>query len=394
MEPTVLVITAVLACLLTAWLWTRGSASSAPEQAYQAFTGGSYFSGLDGLRAISVIAVVWTHVTGTHTLQLLNQGHKGVDFFFAISGFLVTTLLLREYRKTGQVSLRNFYVRRTLRIFPLYYAVLALYCLLVFFTLKGTPKAAQFWENLPAFATYTSNWFVSAADGGDHGVTFYFAWSLATEEQFYLFWPPLMLLILSRTKLVWMPALAALVLLAVQSLAYRAGGDGLLARILASLAPAILMGVAFAVLLNHRGIFSRLWPVLGHRAAAPALALGLLALLQLDAPGLPIRLAMAALVASVCIREDTLLHPALRWRPAVFIGTISYGVYLMHMLAANVVRKLVGHASGLDVFVGTLALVTLVAWLSFRYFEAPLLRLKSRFGAQSPSAPASLAPAS
>src|SRR5437868_5861023 len=103
--------------------------------AYQAFMSASRFGGLDGLRAFSVVAVIWCHVTGPHTLELLNRGNKGVDLFFAISGFLVTSLLLREHRKTCGISLRNFYIRRTLRIFPLYYAVLCLYCVLVFFTL-------------------------------------------------------------------------------------------------------------------------------------------------------------------------------------------------------------------------------------------------------------------
>ena len=394
MEPSAFAVAAVIALLAT-WIWTGSAARSgvSPAKAYDGFACSRYFSGLDGLRAISVIAVVWTHVSGPHTLQLLNQGHKGVDLFFAISGFLVTTLLLREYRMTGRVSLRNFYMRRTLRIFPLYYAVLALYCLLVLFTLNGTPKAAQFWNNLPAFLTYTSNWFVSSADGGDHGVTFYFAWSLATEEQFYLFWPPLMLLILSRTKAVWMPALAAVLLIGLQMLAYEAGSASTVARIVASLAPAILMGAAFAVLLHHRSVFLAIWPVIGHAYAAPGLAALLVVLLEIDASGMPVRLVMAALVACVCVREDTLLHPVLRWRPAVFIGTISYGVYLMHMLAANVVRKVLGASTGLDVFLGTMVVVVAAAYVSYRYFETPLLRLKSKFGAVAPPAPASLAPA-
>ena len=157
------------------------------------------FSALDGLRAVSVLAVIWSHASGVHDLALLNQGRRGVDFFFAISGFLITTLLLREHSRSGGISLRDFYFRRTLRIFPLYYAVLCLYCVLAFLTLSGKPKGAEFWNNLPAFLTYTSNWFVSADHAGD-GVTFYFAWSLATEEQFYLFWPPLMVLALYAVR--------------------------------------------------------------------------------------------------------------------------------------------------------------------------------------------------
>ena len=349
---------------------------------FHSFTSTRYFSGLDALRAISVIAVIWTHVSGVHGMHLFNQGNKGVDLFFAISGFLVTTLLLREYRLNGRISLRDFYIRRTLRIFPLYYAVLALYCLLVLLTLKGTSKGSEFWNNFPAFATYTSNWFVNAENSADHGVTFYFAWSLATEEQFYLLWPTLMVLLLWKVKKDWVLVVAALALIGMKVAAVPYDGGTLLATVFASLAPAILFGAAFAVLLNNRAAFNVLYPLLARRLSAPAMAVLLLAMLQVNAYWLIVHAQMALLVACVCIREDTHLHPLLTWRPAVFMGTISYGIYLMHMLAANVVRKVLGHASGIDVFVATTLLVILLAYLSFRYFEAPILRLKSRFGAE------------
>src|SRR5204863_5681683 len=82
--------------------------------------------------------------------------------------------------------LRKFYLRRALRIFPLYYAVLALYVAMVVYVERGSRAGVEFMHNLPFFATYTSNWFVTL--GADRTI-FYFAWSLATEEQFYLVWP-------------------------------------------------------------------------------------------------------------------------------------------------------------------------------------------------------------
>lgn len=332
------------------------------------------FSGLDGLRAISVVAVIWHHVGGYHGSAILGRGHHGVDMFFAISGFLITTLLLREYSRFGAISLRNFYARRALRIFPLYYAVLAVYCLLTFLTMRDTPKAAQFWDNLPSFVTYTSNWFVDLADGG---VTFYFAWSLATEEQFYLLWPPALLLTLAGPR--WLPIAAAFALLAIQVLASSADHANLLMTVAASLSPAILLGAALAVLLNIPSCFDRVYAGLGHRAAAPVVLGAMLIAISTGAPPLAIDALMALLVASVCVREDTLLHPVLKWRPLAFLGVISYGIYLMHMLAANVVRRVVGHDSGVDVFVLTLLLVTLAAYLSYRYFESPILSHARRF---------------
>lgn len=367
------------------WLMSRGgmpaegAGGADALQAARAFSAARYFGGLDGLRGLSVLAVIWYHVAGAHEIHLLNQGNKGVDLFFAISGFLVTTLLLREYRDRGSISLANFYIRRSLRIFPLYYAILLVYCVLVFVTMRGTPKAAEFWDNLPAFLTYTSNWFVTPGDANSHGTTFYFAWSLATEEQFYLFWPALMLLALSSTRRPWVPALAAIVLIGVQVSAAAQATPGFVNTVLASLAPPILFGAILAVLLHERRTFSALYPVIGHRLMAPVTAVLLLAGLQFDANSLLLHFGMALFVASICIRGDTLLHPLLNWRPLVFVGIISYGMYLMHMLAANAARVALGRPDGIAVFAVTVLVVTVMAFLSYRFFEAPILRLKDRF---------------
>ena len=116
--------------------------------------------------------------------MLLTRANEGVSLFFVVSGFLITTLLPRERSATGNISLKSFYLRRTLRIFLVYYSILGLYVILVLE--RHTEPGAQFWYNLPFFATYTSNWFVPA---NSDRIFFLFAWSLATEEQFYLFWP-------------------------------------------------------------------------------------------------------------------------------------------------------------------------------------------------------------
>ena len=367
------------------WAWWRSlqpTYRKASESAFLTFTSTKYFSGLDALRAISVLAVIWTHVTGPHHVHFLNQGNRGVDLFFAISGFLITTLLLREHRQTGRISLSNFYIRRTLRIFPLYYAVLALYCILVYFTLRGTPKGAEFWHNLPAFATYTTNWFVSAERAGDYGVTFYFSWSLAAEEQFYLFWPPLLMLVLWQGAKNWAPAFSVLFILGFQLATQTQGSADIVRAVFASIAPAILWGVLFGVFLNDQRTFCAFWAFLGNKLVAPATLVLLLAMLQLEPNRFLTNSIMALLVATVCIQENTFLHPVLKWRPAIFIGTISYGIYLMHMLAANVVRKFVGHSFGIDVFVGTTLLVVVLAYLSYRFFESPILRLSRRLSIQ------------
>jgi hypothetical protein len=157
-------------------------------RAHEEFLRTRIFPGLDGLRCLSIVLVVAYHVSGEHT-GFLGRGYLGVALFFAISGFLITSLLLREREAHGHISLARFYGRRSLRIFPLYYAVLTVYVMLTLIFERGVERS-EFFANLPAFLTYTSNWFVPLEP--DKRIIFYFAWSLATEEQFYLMWPSVM----------------------------------------------------------------------------------------------------------------------------------------------------------------------------------------------------------
>lgn len=102
------------------------------SDSFSRFQAQQRFASLDGLRAFSILGVIWHHTAASvHGPFLGHVGAEGVSLFFAISGFLITTLLLREQRRQGQVDLKAFYVRRSLRIFPLYYATLALYVLTV-----------------------------------------------------------------------------------------------------------------------------------------------------------------------------------------------------------------------------------------------------------------------
>jgi len=141
--------------------------------------------GLDGLRALAVIAVVWHHThPGYAGVPMSHNGFLGVDVFFVLSGFLITTLLLGERAAKGSFSLTKFYIRRSLRIFPLYYAVLALLAL-YFLGSSAASQRTVFLSELPFHASYTSNWV-------HLGSLMAITWSLSTEEQFYLAWPPLL----------------------------------------------------------------------------------------------------------------------------------------------------------------------------------------------------------
>jgi peptidoglycan/LPS O-acetylase OafA/YrhL len=335
------------------------------------------FSALDGLRALSVIAIIWHHTSGLPGPVFLSRGYFAVDLFFAISGFLITTLLIREYNNHDRISLRKFYIRRTLRIFPLYYLTL-LFCIattLAHTSRRNDPVEQRFLHNLPSFATYTSNWVVEQGD------KFYFAWTLATEEQFYLLWPPLLIaaLAIGRRK-VWVPLTVLAVLVVISEGArFVVDTSTLPGRIPASLQLSILLSAAAALLASNRRGFAILASVLGRRWSAPATALILVAAIAFAPVTQLVVFLIVALVVSVCLVDRTQLHPLLQWRPLAFIGVISYGVYLFHMLCANTISAALHQTHGLVLFGVTLVAVSVAAHLSFRYFETPILRLKRRF---------------
>ena len=174
-------------------------------QPYPKFLQTRIFGSLDGLRAFSIMGVVWLHATLVspyydyfNTKPILGLGGFGVDVFFTISGFLITTLLLRERDKNGQISLRKFYIRRTLRIWPLYYVTLGFYLALVLLTQRGTGRDTIFFRYLPGYLTFTFTWL---ANWNTAGAIFGFGWSLSVEEQFYMLWTP----VLRFLRPVWPP---------------------------------------------------------------------------------------------------------------------------------------------------------------------------------------------
>lgn len=173
-----------------------------------------YFPELDGIRAIAVLSVISFHasssVPGESILATaLGVGWAGVDLFFVLSGFLITGILLDT--KTSPRALGNFYARRVLRIFPLYYAsLLVIYHLMpALHRLKNAPEEWWYW-------LYVSNW--SPSTGTAHAWLTHF-WSLAIEEQFYLMWPFVVL------ALSWRRAFRASMLLAASGLVARSAGS-------------------------------------------------------------------------------------------------------------------------------------------------------------------------
>ena len=357
---------------------------------YLRFQQTKFFSSLDGLRALSILGVIWFH-TGFgaqyyeyfNSIPVLREGAFGVDIFFAISGFLITTLLLREQRRNGCISLRDFYIRRTLRIWPLYYAVLGLYVVLVLMLEHGTDRGHQFFKYLPSYFTFTYTWF--GPQGDEPGAIFNFAWSLATEEQFYLFWPFLLAFLPRPGPVIVMIALI------LARLAFSFGWlssvlppETLSARIAGSLAVPICLGALLAHALHFPRWFDAIFKLLGRPLAAPA-ALALLAAAPVPRGhgGHVLAWFVLPLLLGACvIREDNGLSRVLALHPIAFIGMISYGMYMFNTLCIRSVRPVAGQAGiahPLLTFPLSLAGTAAVAYLSFKYFEYPFLKLKQRF---------------
>jgi len=170
-----------------------------------------------------------------------------------------------------------------------------------------------------------------------------------------------------------------LALIVVDQIARHAiSGDGLPLTIVRSIAAPICLGAIWSLLFHSRSGFAAARRVLGHRAVAPALLAVLVACVGVLAPYGIVEFVLAALVAACCIREDNLAAPLLRTRPMHFVGEISYGMYLLHMLAITAVRPLVGARSGISVFLAGTALTIVLAYTSYRWFETPILRYRDR----------------
>jgi peptidoglycan/LPS O-acetylase OafA/YrhL len=356
--------------------------------AYRAFVDKRTFGALDGLRALAILAVLWHHTYGLPTRWVATQrGFLGVDLFFVVSGFLIVTLALRERDRFGTISLKKFYMRRFLRIFPIYYGLLFALALLFLTVGKHWNMRDPFFSDLPWALSYTSNWVTL-------GTFLSITWSLSAEEQFYLLWPPVERF-LRRAA---MPLLLALLLLS-QLLHFRLA-EGVMASL--GFAPnepwmlrqttftPILLGVLLAHALHEPRSFAYLRPLL-HGRFAPLVAVVLIVAicsLPIDDitgwPRLSVHIAMAFLVGSAVIREDHALMPALRLAPLVQIGTVSYGMYLLHLIcrhAAHSALQKLGVTAAWPLFPCTLAITVAVAWASYTFYESHFLKMKTRFSA-------------
>lgn len=352
---------------------------------------------LDSLRGLAILTVLFYHgfasrygAQGLHGLRrvlvdLTSPGWAGVNLFFALSGFLITGILLESRQRPDYY--RRFYLRRALRILPAYYGILALLALFGSYALIGESVS---WKFLGLSAIYLANVTTFFGVPMQFGVL----WSLAVEEHFYLLWP-LIVRNLSRQTVAVFALLIATGAALARIIAFRLGYD-----CFAHYTWLVADGLAFGCLL---AVFVRtpLGTRTGLKLASAMALLGSFAFILIDRPfhrplfggALHITALNLACTATVGL---TLLLGTTSWRFLVdrrvlrFFGEISYGLYLIHMLAFNIFDNLQQRLlpetptfkGNFEIMLvrflvaGTVAVA--LAALSRAYFEEPFLRLKDR----------------
>ena len=350
-----------------------------------------------------MIAVIAAHAH----VSWLHGGGVGVDIFFGISGFLITFLLIREARKYGRIDLRNFWLRRLLRLMPA--LIVLIVCVDIFAVvvtqLRPNAYLSQSLAASPSVLLYFSNWMIVATDSAYLG-WFGPLWSLSVEEQFYFLWPLVVVLAFrTRRPLAVLAGVGGAIALGAVVLrfivfdgtdVYRTFGTDFRVDML-------LAGVLLAIAM-HAGLHT---VVKKFSAVAVAPAVLFLATVAVVVPefgaagtseatriyytyGLPVvGLSTVTVIGFIVTHQTAGFTRALSWKPLEYTGRISYGMYLWHypiIMGINAVLDVNASVT----FVLALALTYSFASVSWFYVERPLsLKLHGTFKARAPIGPVS-----
>ncbi len=349
---------------------------------------------LDGLRFYAFLGVFVCHTlpfeaSFYRSLHLpfpwvwgatVKAGAAGVDLFFALSAYLITSLLLREREETGDISLKLFYTRRVLRIWPLYFAVIGLAIVLSHtMTNQHLP-----WYYVAGYLFFVGNW-VHAAFGRPESIAFPL-WTVSIEEQFYLLWP-LLVKTLGRRALIASTILMFLLATACRIGFVLAGASG---GYIYYGSTARCDSIALGILL---ALFADRLPSLTSRARLLLISAGLVGWIVssawlTDQPG-PISMREVPGRLIISIAAGAILYGSLHSRTSLLtsgwivrLGKVSYGLYLLHLTGLLLAKSALHPTSGAALLatkaVG-FVLTILLAFASYRWIESPFLRIKDRF---------------
>lgn len=368
-----------------------------------------FFPNLNGLRFLAVLLVIIAHVEGIrgafhlsnfwHVSTIPLLGQLGVDLFFVLSGFLITYLLLAEKQQLGNIDFKAFYLRRALRIWPLYYVVVILslfifpYIELLYFPALTPGVATNLGMKASLYAVMLPNVAKELYPAVPYASQ---AWSIGVEEQFYIIWPVLVyysrnyyrnflliaLVVVITTQLSWALTTPWRHPLPINELTTFIKGFLAFFRI-----QCMAIGGLFAVLL-----FQQKGPLLKRLTCRPA-QMALLVLLPffvvcgVQVPYFTHELyavLFGLLVLNLALTETSLI--SLRTPMLDYLGRISYGLYMFHSLAIVLAIRvvgafgyLVGFVNHAGVYLATLAISIGLAAVSYHWLENPFLRLKKHF---------------
>jgi peptidoglycan/LPS O-acetylase OafA/YrhL len=337
----------------------------------------THIRALDGLRGVAIALVLALHSGyGSHFLG----GGLGVDMFFVLSGFLITSLLVDEFEKTGDVSLRSFYARRVLRLYPA--LLLMVVAAAVLHTQLPGHNWGTFFEAAAAILFYVANLVMAftnghAIDGLGH------TWTLAMEEQFYIVWPFILLFFLRRNRRTWLPALAGLgIIVALVSLHHNGPSRGGIPE--AYFRPeardiGLLIGcvTAFAVRdpRGHRIASVNAVPWVGVVVLAFAVVSSGRWSVQYLTESVPIACVGAALlIGGIAAQPHGIVARAFSWAPLCWLGLISYGVYVYSGLFNIVTDRAVATWAPWTVTLLRTGVAIAIAPVSYLLVEAPIRR--------------------
>jgi peptidoglycan/LPS O-acetylase OafA/YrhL len=346
----------------------------------------SYLKELDGVRAIAALLVMFFHffnsVTTSNALLLLLKklaffGQTGVSLFFVLSGFLITRILVQTKTDTHYFS--NFYIRRSLRIFPLYY----FYLILVFFLVPILESSS-----IAPFGNQIYHWLYlqdfAITFGWDYQGPLHF-WSLAVEEHFYLFFP-LLIFYLNENQILRAIYVLICISIAVRFCLVYFNYETFYFTF--SRMDELALGALLAMLERQGKLTyenNRKFVYLFVLTAIPTVLIWTVfsgkavAVLQVFKYTLVSVSYFCVIGYVITIKDSHLVKHILKMRPLLFTGKISYGLYVYHGLCFVYFDRLFPTAGFLVKFLGNFALAYLVSSASYYFFEAPFLNLKSKF---------------